>query len=227
MPKPIASQRIAKQSIAGRPIATRFGLENRQEPQHFPAGTYTFKAPVAGDWKFVGWGPGGGSNAGAAGGASGAYVEVTRHLAAGQKVDIVVRDSSVTTATTITFPDGTVASAGGASGATAGVASIVNRKPGDVMLDGTAGKPTGTAANGDAGQGTGGGAGGTGGTFPSTDSGGAGAPANLPYRGGNGGSLGSLGSGHGRTPGGGSAAQGTPNALPGGDGQVIASLVRE
>jgi hypothetical protein len=136
---------------------------------HTAAGAYSFSPPASGKWKFVGWGCGGGGLAGTSGGASGAYVEITRFLTKNQVVTISVVSGADTV---IAMPDGTVATAGKASAAVAGAAS-----GGDVNLAGTAGVLSG---NGNPGLGTGGGLGGT----VTTNIGGAGAPANLPFRGG-------------------------------------------
>lgn len=149
----------------------------RHEPFSFPVATspYIFIPPITGHWKFILWGPGGTYDTGSTAGASGAYVEITKFLIPTTPVTITVRS---TADTTVTFVDGTAATAGKASLAVAGIAS-----GGDVNLNGTAGVASGTHS-GNPGLGTGGGAGGA----AAPGSGGAGAPAMLPYRGGVGGS---------------------------------------
>jgi hypothetical protein len=169
----------------------------------FPAGSYTFRPPVAGKWKFVLWGPGGAS--GGSPGASGAYCEYTRLLTPADAVSLVVSrakapGAGAADATTATFAGGKVVSAGGATDGTAGVAS-----GGDVNLNGS--------ASGVAGLGTGGGA---------ADSGG-GAPANLPYRGGAGGSAASAIAAVPGYPGAGAGNNGT---IRGSDGLVLVVLDR-
>ena len=149
----------------------------QQQPYSFPASAsaYTFTVPRTGKWKFVAWGPGGNGGLGSSG-ASGAYVEVTRQLQRNATVTITVGRVAVSD-TTIVFPNGYTVTAGRATTSTAGTATN-----GDVNLNGSAGGLTG-AVNGTAGSGTGGGAGGaTNGGL----AGGSGAPANLPYRGGEG-----------------------------------------
>lgn len=214
---------IGRRSIAGqpgiarRPIATAAGARSTQtaatSPQQFPPGSYTFTPAVSGWWKFVLWGGGEGGGA-VTGSGSGAYSEITKFLTASQTVAVVVGkgydDSSSATSSTATFPDGTVVTAGAASGATGGTAS-----GGDVNLNGSAG---GNGGAGSAGLGTGGGAAGTG------SGGGAGAPANLPFRGGAGASTTIK---QGRSPGGGGSINpGGDNRNNGGDGSVIAFLAR-
>lgn len=203
--------------IARRPIATASGARSTQtaatSPQQFPPGSYTFTPTVSGWWKFVAWG-GGEGGSGVTGGGSGGYCEITKFLTTGQTVAVVVGKgfdaSSSATSSTATFPDGTVATAGAASGATGGTAS-----GGDVNLNGSAG---GNGGAGAAGLGTGGGAAGTG------SGGGAGAPANLPFRGGDGASTTVR---QARSPGAGAAINpGGDNRNNGGDGLIIAFLAR-
>lgn len=147
-----------------------------QQPFVFTGGSFTFTAPKAGYWKFVAWGPGG-SGAGS-GAASGSYGEITRFVGRLQTVAVAAPPPGADT--TLTFADGSIATAGQASGSVAGVASGF-----DTSLPGTAGTVGGTSSAGGAGQGTGGGAGGA---NAGANDGGAGAPAILPYRGGRGGS---------------------------------------
>lgn len=224
MTRNVGQQRIARHRIGGRQIASRYGLTNLQSPYQYAPGSYTFTAPVTGYWRFVLWGSGGVATTGGQGGASGSYVELTRFLRAQQTVSLVVRDSASTSATTATFLDGTVASAGSANTTTAGTASITGRAElGDVTLSGSLGGASGGANAGAAGLGTGGGAGGAGG---SGDPGGAGAPANLPFTGGAGGAGGVTAiATHGRSPGGGGGA--SVSGSSGGDGLALALLVRE
>lgn len=173
MTKGIGGQGIASRPGIGRKaVATRFAQQNAQSPTSYPPGSWTFTPPRPGYWKFVLRGHGGGGSGGVTGGASGAYVEVTKYLTSPQSVALIV-GSFGGGDTTATFPGGSVATAGAASGAVAGVAS-----GGDVNLNGAAGVPTG-GNNGNPGTGTGGGSGG----IASGSSGGAGAPANLPFHG--------------------------------------------
>jgi hypothetical protein len=209
-------------SIASRARRTRTGIARKQiaydfkrpgdrmQPYTFSAPTVVtqFVIPVSGRWKFVAWGGGGRTG-------SAAYIEVTRALTVGQIVTVKVGrgDSAPPTSdSTVTLPDGTVATAGGANGNTAGVAS-----GGDVNLNGTTGT-SGTGANGGDGLGTGGGVGGTGDTI--SINGGAGAPANLPYRGGPGGAangwVGGPGAGIGER---------SAGAIQAGPGLIIATLL--
>lgn len=179
--KSIARRGIADRiSIARRQIATAGGQVSNQQPFYYPPApsAYNFTPPTGGHWKFVLWGMGGTNNS--IGNASGAYIEVTRELSTAQTAVINVPQFSVNASdASVTFPDGTSAIAGNASGATPGVAT-----GGDVNLNGTAGTAGGTSSDGGHGLGTGGG---VGGIHASTNDGGAGAPANLPFRGGAGG----------------------------------------
>lgn len=145
-------------------------------PSIFSVGTGTFTASRAGRWKFVAWGSGQGGD----GGRSSSYGEVTKQLALGANVAIVVGGPNsglpVAGDTRLTFPDSSVAVAQGAPNHGVPVATGF-----DVALGGSAGGSGG--GNGSPGLGTGGGAGGTG---DGSNNGGAGAPANLPLRGGRG-----------------------------------------
>jgi hypothetical protein len=185
-----------------------------QEPFSFPGQhlSYAFTPPRAGYWKFVLWGPGGAGVPGVAGGASGAYAEITRFLTPAQTVTIVAGEpftGSAAIDTTVTFPDGSTIIAGAASGAVAGVPS-----GGDFGFTGTAG----VNGNGNPGAGTGGGSGGAG---TGSSSGGAGAPGRLPYRGGTGAGL-SGGTTVFAGPGGG----GLETPINAGPGHVLAVYIR-
>jgi len=162
--------------------AMRSAKPNRilQQPFVFPPGSFKFTAAKAGYWKFVMWGHGGGADG--VGNGSGAYLEKTKFMALSESALVVVGQfTGSTNDSTVTFEDGSVLIAGSAGGSTPGVAM-----GGDVNLAGTAG-----SAIGGPGQGSGGGAGGGAGN------GGAGAPALLPYRGGNGAPAGLNRCGHG------------------------------
>jgi hypothetical protein len=215
VPRSIATQRITKNRIAGKSIATRYGLENLPAPYQFPPGSHTFRVPITGYWKFVAWGMGGFPTAG--GGASGAYVEITRMLRKDTIVTIAVARLEVVGDSRVTFPNGDVAIAGSASGSTPGMAT-----GGDVSVNGSNGGATG-ANNGVAGLGTNGGRGG--GTASGT-AGGGGAPANLPFKGGDGGGFLDGTTRYAATPGGGGYESLGTISTPG-NGQVIAFLVRE
>lgn len=219
MPKGVARQNIGSRAgIARRPIASIYAAQSTQtaatSPQQFPPGSYTFTPTISGWWKFVLWGGGSENSSANNGGGSGGYSEITKFLTPSQTVALVVgigaRAGVAATASTATFPDGTVVSAGAASGRTGGTAT-----GGDVNLDGSLGG-TG-ASSGAAGLGTGGGAAGTG------NSSGAGAPSNLPFRGGEGGTA--AGNTRGRSPGAGGSAT-VVSAESGGDGLIIAFLAR-
>lgn len=227
MPKGIARQNIAgRASIARKPIASVYATQSEQtaatSPQQFPPGSYTFTPTVSGWWKFVLWGGGGEDNAATNGGGSCGYCEITKFLTTAQTVALVVgvgaRNAVVGTASSATFPDATVVTAGAASGRNGGTAT-----GGDVNLAGSLGGDGSVGGNGAAGLGTGGGLGGAGAT--GSRGGGAGAPANLPFRGGDGGTAGGGGNPGGRSPGSGYAAA-VSNAQSGGDGLVIAFLAR-
>lgn len=192
----------------------RPGKSNKrlQEPFVFPWGaSYVFKPPKAGYWKFVLWGAGGDGSVVTAGGASGAYVEVTKFLTLAQTVTLVVGEFALNYVdTTATFPDGSIASAGRASVVTGGIAT-----GGDVNLNGSPGTAGSTSSNGATGAGTGGG---PGGLHSAAADGGAGAPAMLPYRGGHGQMAGTNSVGHG-------AGNGQGGTLPG-PGLAIAVYMR-
>lgn len=106
-------------------------------PYVYPMGSHTFTAPRSGQWTFVGWGPGGTGGSAPQNGASGALVIITRFLAAGQTASLVAGTPN-SSDTTITLPGGVVATAGRASGITAGAAT-----GGDINLPGTAGSNAG------------------------------------------------------------------------------------
>jgi len=207
MPRSIASQRVGRRRVAGKSIGARHGLTNLQSPYQFPPGTHSFVVPKSGYWKFAAWSAG---ETGTTYGASGGYGEITKALLAGQVVAVV---ASIATAgagnTTLTFPDGAAPSITPGSAGVGGVATGF-----DVNLSGT-----NNASPGNPGLGTGGGLGGG-------LNGGAGAPANLPFKGGTGGGDGSGNAqlAGGRAPGGGC---GNSPGASGGDGQVLAYLVRE
>lgn len=187
--RPLGGQSPA---LAGRPLGAVPRVDDAVVT-NFPIGSYSWQPPQSGRWKFVAWSQGGGGTATIpAVGASGAYGEITKYLTPSQRVGV-----SVAGDTTLTFPDGSVATLTGAVGTTPGGASGF-----DYQLNGSPG--------GADGQGTGGGmSGGNGG----------GAPARLPYRGG-----GST-SANGGTPGAGGGS--SPTTSFGGQGLVLASLVRE
>src|SRR5581483_12431457 len=94
MPVSIARQRIPKNRATGRSIATRYGVANLQIPQVWVTeGSATFVVPKSGYWKFHAWGPGGSAIGGGTtvgGGGSGAYLEITKALRAGQTVSLVI-----------------------------------------------------------------------------------------------------------------------------------------
>lgn len=193
------------------------GMNGRKAGAVFPPGggpiynlppsstAYRWSPPTPGFWKFAAWGVGG--NIIGHGGASGSYGEITRSLSVGQTVSILVPSwvsqlSAIDT--TIIFPDGKTVIAGSAIGITPGIAQGF-----DLNLNGTPGTAGGHAATGGAGQGTGGGQG-----APSSSGsldGGAGAPGNLPFRGGSGDC----------DPGGG----GSENTITAGAGLVLITLV--
>lgn len=185
-------------------------------------GAHSFRPTVPGFYKFVLWGPGGSEVAagGLGSGGSGAYVEITKPLAAGQVVALVVSDYGAPT--TATFPDGKVASAGHGADCPGGGAGGVGGAAtgGDVNLDGaTGGSSVGPAQ---AALGTAPGAPGSG------NNAGAGAPANLPFRGGRGGNPYTTASitTNPQAPGGGGGAAGSASSVKNGSGMVIVQLVR-
>jgi len=202
------------------------GLWNRQYgsagaggfASNFPAlpaalpGTYNFVPVSSGFYLLVAWGQGGEGGIGGlanAGGGSGAYLEVTRFLAAGSVTVIRPGRCLVAENTTITFPDASVATAGRGgdnAGVTPGAGGVATG--GDFMLNGAAGGVSGAAGNAGAGTGGGTGSAALGGVPPR-----AGAPARLPFRGGSGGNS----SNNGQT------APGASGVFPsqGGDGLVL------
>lgn len=228
MPKGIARQNIAgRASIARKPIASVYATQSEQtaatSPQQFPPGSYTFTPTVSGWWKFVLWG--GGARGSGYGGGSGAYCETTKFLTTGQTAALVVGrgegSGGGAQGSSVTFLDGTVVNAGAAALEVGGTAT-----GGDVNLNGSnGGIDGGGGGNGGNGLGTGGG---LGGLFEPNAGGGAGAPANLPFRGGVGSTLGSPGHYNGGTPGGGacSTSYGGSVAVAAGDGLIIAMLAR-
>lgn len=212
MPAPIATLPIGNLPVGTLTIA-QAAASLAQEPSVYSPGTYTFKPPRSGYWKFIGWGPGGGTSNLSDTGASGAYGEITKFLTTAQSVAIVVSPNS--SATTFTFPDGTVASAGnGAQGPSgAGIATGF-----DVNLNGTPGVTNSSGSSPPAANGTGGGT--SGGA-----NGGAGAPANLPYRGASGTAPGSTSTVMGQSPGGG-AGQTSLTLAAGGSGLALVVFLR-
>lgn len=207
----IARMQIGRARIAAAPIATAVYRDVLGFLYQYTPGIYTFTPPQAGLWKFVLWGAGGGCFNGTSGQAagSGAYCETNRRLDPAQNVTIIVGAGSTNSggATTVTFPDGTVVSAGGGvTGNSTGVGGVASG--GDVNLAGS--------AAGQAGGGTGGG------TSAGTTSGG-GAPANLPYRGGSGGAA----NASGQSPGGGAGAAGPGLQPSGGSGLAMAFLLTD
>ena len=144
MARTIAQRRIGGRALASRKIATAQSAGFDPYVTTFPPGSWTFNAPASGLYKFVAWGCGAvNSNSS---GHSGSYLEKKKYLGMGQSVSMVVARASSGGAgvvdTTLTFPDGT--------GATAGSA-VVNGSPGtatggDVNLNGSSGGDTGAAA---------------------------------------------------------------------------------
>jgi hypothetical protein len=215
MPKGIGQRGIGgRAGLARRQIGARYAIAVPQQPYNFPPGTHTWSPPKAGYWKFVYWGGGGGSFS--ASGGSGAYGEVTRFLTPAQSVSISVgmggHSSAAGQTTTLIFSNGLQASAsGGANDGGAGGTAT----GGDVNLSGSAGVSSGSISS--AGQGTGGGTGGL--------NCGGGAPANLPYHGGNGGNPSGLPNPGGGAPGGGAGFVGV--AERGADGAVFAVFLQD
>lgn len=181
------------------------------------SGTNSFSPPTTGRYKFYGWAGGRGGNGAGDGGASGSYFEISKALSVGQTVMCSVGRGGWTSrpaeATTVTFPDGTTATAA----APANVNDQALATGGDVNLSGSRG---GLASTGQAGGAGGGNSGGAGGPGAFLIGGGAGSPANAPMRGAPGGFYSS--SLAGGCPGGGGAGDdgggGTP---PGGAGLII------
>ena len=154
----------------------------------YPAGSYTFIAPLGGQYKFSLWG--GGSIGGTTGGGSGSFAQITRAMRKGETAAISV--GAAAGASTVIFQSGISVQAGGGVGTGGGVAT-----GGDVNLNGAAG---GDGADGNPG---GGDAGGAGGVLNGANSGGAGAPGYRSYRGGRGATSGLA---YAATPGGGGSA---------------------
>jgi len=153
------------------------GLDGRRPKSYafttfYPPGIYTFTVPRTGRWKFHIWGPGG-SYSGADGSGSGGYCEITRKLTATSTVALVVAMPG--SASTATFGDGTIVSAG--SGGNISGGSAIG---GDLNIPGSSGALAGSGLSGASGTGSGGGSGGP-------TNGGGGAPGFLPLRGGRGG----------------------------------------
>lgn len=213
----IAQQGIGgRSSIAGKPIASRGRLSANPEPYIFPPSNtaYSFSIPETGYWQFVAWGPGGPSDGSTFGGGGGGYGEVTLYLQKDEVATILVGEGTHASSTTTILIRGITYTA--ARGGTPAGGAATNF---DVNLTGGAG---GNNSAGSAGGGTGGGAGG-----PASlgRAGGGGAPANLPFRGGSGGNSRNGSNSLGGNPGGGGGnAQVT--AANGGDGLVLAMLVR-
>lgn len=168
-------------------------------------GSYIFRPPRSGWYKFIIKGAGGGASA-ANRGSSGAHAEKTVFVSVGQSVAVNVGAGGGGTPSSILLPDGSsvVAGAGGIGPGTAGTASN-----GDFMLNGS--------DPGAAGLGAGGGTAGAG----------AGAPGTLDFPGGhgqpvNGNSMGNI------TPGAGGANNSSHTQAngPGGDGLVFVVLAR-
>lgn len=148
---------------------------------YYLGGAFTFTVSRTGYYKFVLWGAGGNGHTAAAGGGSGAYCEYTRALSAGQAVIIVAPVVGTAAATTITFADGKVVSAGNGASATVNVPGSGGvASGGDVNINGSSGGSS-NGTTGQPGSEGGGTAGGTGGDPFGAGGGGAGAPANLPY----------------------------------------------
>lgn len=168
---------LVAQSMGGSK-ATRVELG-----QYVIPATYNFTAPRTGFYKFVLWGAGGSGNTQSPGAGSGAYLEYTRLMSAGDRAVISVPASAPPVnngaACTVSFmSDGKIISAGGGttySGSTPGSGGIA--VGGDVNIAGSSGGAIG--AYGQTGGGTAGGAGG--GPFSTSAGGGGGAPANTPY----------------------------------------------
>lgn len=177
----------------------------------YGAGSHTFTAPYTGRWKFILHGAGGSQTGD--GGGSGAYVEKTISLCAGQTVALVVGAGNSTTDTTLAAAGQPLVIAGAANATVAGAASN-----GDVMINGTVGGTAGAA--GAAGGGAGGGAGGTGGP----GGGGAGAPGSIEFPGGTGASYAQVGRPN-TTPGAGGANSSGVEASHGGNGRAVVFLV--
>lgn len=181
----------------------------------FGPGTHVFSTPEPGNYKFAMHGAGGACDTGgfSIGGASGAFVEKSVRLAAGQRIELQVGAARSGLATSLIIAGRTSAVAGAASGTAPGTAF-----GGDINLSGSTGGAGGSSF-GSSGLGTGGGAGGApGGGF----AGGAGAPGTSEFPGGKG-QDGSVAADTGTTPGAGQA-QSLGSLGPGGDGRVIVLL---
>jgi len=194
--------------------------------QYTRPGSYTFTAPNPGQYKFVLWGGGGAGSGSNGAGGSGAYCEYTRTLGGGEQVALVLGAKALTgagVASTATFADGKVVSAGGGaagSGTSGGAGGTASG--GDVNLSGSAGGGSSTA-----GTNGGGTAGGTGAPALATAGGGGGAPANTPYFGGNGaGNDGASNAIAGTTPGGGGYGGATASIQAGSTGAIFVQLVK-
>lgn len=201
----------ARPMAAGNALSIPYSSADGYVHQYTP-GTYTFTAPRAGYHKFVLWGPAGASCVGtlAVPGGSGAYVEYSRFMGAGETVSVVVGLSGSNT--TLTFANGKVVTAGTGgdnSGGTPGTGGVASG--GDVNLNGTAG-------NAGSGAGSGGGF-----AAPGSQNG-AGAPAVLPFRGGYGGGTNALGGAPGGSHSGGYG--GAVATVLGSDGLAIILFVR-
>lgn len=144
---------------------------------NFPPGTYTFRAPKAGNWQFAAWGAGKSNLAAPSGGDSGALGVITRLLAFNEAVTIVVGTGAADTV--ITFANGKVCTAGratGIAGAGVGVATgfdvNISGNPGGVA-DGGPAPSYGTFLGGSGGVSGPGGAPGGGGSNGTADGGSA------------------------------------------------------
>ena len=201
-------------------------LAGYEVPSYSTSGTYTFTAPVAGTYKFVLWGGGGGQIPPATEGCgSGGYCEYTRFLPARARVTVVVgvgdsSNSGTGGTSSLTFPDGKVVTATGGGRGAGGVGGAGGvASGGDVNLNGSVGGD-GVASAPGAGLGTAGGAAGANG------SGGAGAPANAPYTGAPGGTFLASSNSTGLGPGAGGAAHSSAGGTTGGTGLVIVQCLR-
>ena len=195
MPASIAAKRIAGRSIASRQIATKLSSSGfKPYVRVLYKGTTSWTCPETGTYIVVQWGTGGTQNFNGGGDGAG-QCQTTRKLKKGDALVLDISDPQGPSATTVTFPDGTVAVANnGADGAahTAGTAT-----GGDVNNNGAFGVFTGagTAANAGASGGSG--------DFP-------------PVPGGVGGT-----SPYNKGPGSGSANNGGGSVGSGGSGQVL------
>lgn len=116
------------------------GMDGRKKTFHpytasYGGGARTWTCPSTGWYRFALWGSGG-QNGGVSGAGGGALAIKIKRCARGDQIALVVAGNPATAATTATFPDGSVVSAGsGASGGTAGGTAT----GGDVNLPGVAG----------------------------------------------------------------------------------------